>query len=511
MSPYETQYRIGVYRNHNFELVEHVISPYLAFAGMDAEFIYSDYDDALTFFNLDTSVNALIIWLDISRYKNIAISFFSERMKVLQSIYKKPIIFVGVCGQGNILVEQNILNVDTSQIYEELGDRFLDVSKERFTGTKLSSQACIKIAQILGTKYLPAALQPILKAIIVDLDNTLYKGVLGEDGIAGITLSKGHIKLQNHLKTLSQQGFFLCIASKNEIIDVENLFETRMDFPLSKKDFTKICASWSDKSDSISQTAAFLNIHPSSMLFIDDNPGELFTASLAHPDMKLLRAYPAAEKTLDVLEIYPGLLKNKLQSEDFLRSEDVKANQSRNKLRDQMSQEEYLKALDIVVNIHINPQHLAQRVSELSNKTNQFIFNYMRYQHTDILQRMQSSHSTVVTASLKDKLSDSGMISSCIVVLKNDHLEIEDLFVSCRALGRGLDEMIVLGSIQVACDTLQCNKIRVKFIKGERNTPAENFVANYLKPYIVSSEDFTYQISPTFAKIIINKQEKINE
>ncbi|MEG7382016.1 HAD-IIIC family phosphatase, partial [Bacillus subtilis] len=133
--------------------------------------------------------------------------------------------------------------------------------------------------------------------MIVDLDNTLYKGVLGEDGVQGVELTQGHIVLQRHLKLFSQQGLFLGIASKNDEIDVRKLLEERVDFVLKPDDFAYIKASWNDKAESIQEIADLLNIHSSSLLFIDDNLGEIVSVLERHPDIKTIWAQDDAEIT----------------------------------------------------------------------------------------------------------------------------------------------------------------------------------------------------------------------
>ena len=136
-------------------------------------------------------------------------------------------------------------------------DDSLSFFNMKFSGTKLSSLTCIEVSKDLGLNYIPSLLKPNLKGIIVDLDNTLYKGVLGEDGIEGITLTLGHKNLQNSLKKLKDQGFFLCVASKNNEQDVIDLFKKREDFPLSLNDFTKVYANWNSKSESIGLIANY--------------------------------------------------------------------------------------------------------------------------------------------------------------------------------------------------------------------------------------------------------------
>ena len=134
---------VCVYRNHSFELVEHTIGAYLDFSDLKATFSYSDYDDSLSFLNVDKSADMLILWLDLGRYKADNVDLFlNERIAALREGYKKPVLFVAVNGTANIN-DKSVVCVDLSKIADDLGARFLDLRMETATGTKLSAQALV--------------------------------------------------------------------------------------------------------------------------------------------------------------------------------------------------------------------------------------------------------------------------------------------------------------------------------------------------------------------------------
>lgn len=495
-------YKIFVYRNHSFELIEHTIGAYLDYADIGVEFAYSNYDDSLSFAELDTTCDALILWLDLSRYNNIDDSFFTERLAKLDRLFPKPKLIIAVNALLTANVPKSCVVFNTLEIAAELGEKFNDTDKERFTGTKLSAKACLKISKSLGLRYIPAVLQTPLKAIVLDLDNTLYSGVVGEDGVDGVILTDEHKSLQLYLKHLHEQGFFLCVASKNDKMDVEILFERRSDFPLQLGNFDKICSSWDSKADMIEEIAKFLNIHTSAMLFIDDNIGELHTVLATHPEIRWVLAYSNADQTLAVLQNQPGLMKLSATAEDTLRNLDVQAKEQRELLKVGTSTFDYLRSLETTLTFSVdNPMH-AERIAELACKTNQFIFNYKRYKQYEVEQLQQStSNSTVVTVSLKDKLSNSGIIGVCVAILRDGYVEIEEILVSCRALGRELDDVIVLGSIAVACEKFGVNRIKIDFVNGERNTPAQKFISKKLQQYLEQPAEFVHELLIDFITI----------
>ena len=485
-------YRILVYRNHSFELIENTIKIYLDYANISIKFEYSDYDDSLSFSNLNIDSDLIILWIDLSRYSIKQKSdFFSERFTYLKKLYSKNILFIPF-GERISIQDSIITQYNLEKIKLELGSKYLDVRLESISGTKISSTACLKVSKDLGLNYIPALLKPSLKAIVVDLDNTLYSGVLGEDGIEGVNLTDAHKNLQKKLKSLKDQGFFLCIASKNDERDVINLFSERNDFPLKLEDFTKIYANWGHKSDNIEKIRKFLNVGMNSLLFIDDNIGEILSVLRSHPDINIILAKDDAQTTLNVLNNYPGLLKLNINTEDKLRNNDIKLNEKRREMQESLSEQDYLKSLEIEVCFSIKNHSHIDRISELSKKTNQFIFSYKRYSVKEVSDMMFSSDYSIVTVCLKDKLSDSGNIGSVIVKKEKDVGILEECFVSCRALGRGFDELIVMGSIEKSLGDLKLKKLRVNFTKGSRNLPAENFCDKFFKKFISKASYYEF-------------------
>lgn len=497
--------KIQVFRNHSFELVEHTIGAYLDYAGIGAEFIYSGYDDSFSFLELDDSADLVLVWVDTTRYKGETElgRVLTERLEQLKQRFLKPILLVPY-GKDVQLSLQGVTVFNLSGIEAELGKGFTDARVSALTGTPLSSKAMLRISKELGLRYLPSLLMPGLKAVVVDLDNTLYKGVLGEDGPEGLELTEGHRQLQAYLKELSDKGFFLCAASKNDERDVDALFAKRPDLPLRKEDFTVIHASWDSKAQAVGKIAQYLNINPDSMVFVDDNIGELMAMQMAYPQIHLVHACEDGGITKSVLEYFPGLFKLKKLADDDKRKGDVQANAQRQQMQSTMSHEDYIRSLGITLDFHRDDPAQAVRISELANKTNQFIFNYQRYTLSQVEAMMASPEYMIVTASLSDKLSDSGLIGVCVGKRQGDGVVIEECFVSCRALGRGIDDAIVLGAIQQIADHFGCAKVQVLFQTGPRNTPAEKFVQEYLSEYVSASGAFHFEMPEGLLTVHIN-------
>ena len=486
-------HRVNIIRNHSFELIEKSMGIFLDYAQIKCEFSYSDYDDSLSFTGLDDSAELNVLWLDLGRYSaNSTEEFLNDRINKLLDIVSTNVLIVCVRGRFE-MIHDRIINYPTLSLESQFGQKFFDFRMETFSGTPLSSHVCNYLAKDLALNYFSTLLKGNLKCIIVDLDNTLYEGVLGEDGIDGVRFCEGHHAIQKTLKNYKDKGFFICISSKNEHTDVVKLLNENSHFLLKENDFDIIKANWNPKSQSIEEILASLNIGQESAVFIDDNLGELFEV---RSSLSLLHQIHAQAKepaiTNEILQNYPSLRKYSVTIEDDLRAKDAKANLQRKGLLSTESKEDYLRSLEMQLEFRLDAHTDIKRVSELSNKTNQFIFNYKRYTIADVEALIASKNSVVITVSLRDKLSESGIIG-VIVGRNEDIFLLEECFVSCRALGRGIDDAIVLGAVKTALNFFEQDNLKVEFQRGERNTPAEQFIRNYLSQYTQQHNKFSYK------------------
>ena len=158
------RYRVQVFRNHSFELIEHTMGAYLDYAGLGVEFLYGGYDDSLSFSKLDPSADLLLLWIDTARYGIASVEdFLDERIRQLRLQFSKPVLVVPV-GKGLTLRGTGVAVLDLSGLQETLGAGFLDERAEKVSGTRLSSRAMLEISRELGARYLPVLLRPALKS-----------------------------------------------------------------------------------------------------------------------------------------------------------------------------------------------------------------------------------------------------------------------------------------------------------------------------------------------------------
>ena len=322
------------------------------------------------------------------------------------------------------------------------------------------------------------------KCIVLDLDNTLWGGVVGEDGFDGIELGhtangKAFVEFQKELLSLWHQGIILAINSKNNFDDAMKVIREHPDMILKENNFASMQINWNDKAENMKAISNELNIGLSSMVFFDDD--KINQARIRQEFPEIL--------TVDVPDDssqFSPLLKN---MNDFNVLQRTKEDQNRGKMYAQQRErktlensisdlDEFLKQLEIKVKIKKSDQFLIPRISQLTLKTNQFNLTTKRYQEEDIKEFSNDPNFEVGCAQVLDKFGDNG-ITGVYILKKNENFWIIDTFLlSCRIMGRGVENAI-LAEIMKSAKQNGINEIKAKFIPTEKNKPAENFLSEF--------------------------------
>jgi FkbH-like protein len=488
--PPEKTVRVNVWVNHSFNFVEPVVAAYSSFFGGRPEFRISDFDDSLSFAGWVES-DLELIWWDPGRYRvsfedSSLRTWILNRITALRLVSSSPIIVCPIFTLQSDVEELRsavggLASVFVSDLAEDnraLGLPLLDERMEEVSGSSLSKEAHVLIGRRLACNWIPAAVYSPIKSVVVDLDNTLYSGVLGEDGVGGVTLTEGHRNLQAMLADVGRKGVFLGLISKNNLIDVEELFTGRPDFPLKLEDFAAVKISWKNKGEMLAEICNDLRISQESVVYVDDNLGELMTVRRHLPQVSLIFATPNAEQTRRNLEFQPGLWRWAYGREDGLRLADLAANRGREKLK-ALSVTDYLRELGAVLTVSFSENSQAKRLSGLSSKTNQFNLAQMRLSETEVIGRMTETGSWVASVELFDNLSDSGVIAFVSSHQAEDTLIIDELCVSCRALGRELEDPIIVPVIQAMIGMSGAAQVKFNWRIGERNKPALDWIGRW--------------------------------
>lgn len=480
--------RVRVHRNHGFEAVSTATPAYAAWNGLGFDWLIGGYDDSLSF-DLRGEADIDLVWLDVGRMQRLGEggigSWLVARISALRSQTANPILALAWPLSEEDLERFNraaipgTYAVDLAPLADSLGNRWLDTRAEAISGTRLSNRACLSVARKLACCWLPAVALAPRKAIAVDLDGTLYRGVLGEDGPSGVDLTSGHVALQLRLARFREAGILLALISRNELADVEDLFRQREDFPLRLTDFSAVEVSWNDKAHALRRLADTLRIGTDSIVLVDDNPGELAAVASSLP-VVTVHARSDATDTVAALEHVSGLFRWRNSAEDRVRTEDLRASDERyTVLESSASPDDYLRSLQVRLDFLVGPRRYLARLAELCAKTNQFNLALGRMNEAEIARKVDDRPSNVVAIRLADRLSDSGTIGVLVGHRSEDALHVEELCISCRALGRRLEDSMLTKALLVMAGEAVPQRVVFALRKGPRNGPAREWLAQY--------------------------------
>lgn len=499
-------------RVHRNEVIEHLIpliEPFAAYGDMELNWHLSDYDDALNF-NLTSEAQLDVIWLDVARYGALLDmpSWLASRVHALRSQTSNPILVIADFSaeecerlESSIFDPIDVFVAQFGPEKDELGDEFYDDSRLNALGSRLSSKAQIAIARRFACCWLPSLVRTPIKAIAVDMDNTLHQGILGEDGVGGIEVDKGCARLQKRLKEWRRRGVFLILVSKNEPKDVRRLLDAHPDYQLRWADFDVHQIGWGAKSAGIIAAAEKLRISTDSILFIDDNPGELAEVEANLPCVGSFCYKTQTNHDVFAMDYLPGLWRWREHSEDRYRTQDLRATGERAYLAQRLSVSEYFESLDIHLTFKANCVDEIERLAELSRKTNQFNFGLKRLEAAALKRFVDSVDHEVVSASLSDRLSDSGIIAFCVTNVVGGKARVKELCISCRALGRQLEDHVIFGALCAVAHQYEISALTFDLVEGPRNHPAFAWLERWVnvpKANELSSIDFPLELLQSY-------------
>ena len=291
------------------------------------------------------------------------------------------------------------------------------------------------------------------KCLVLDLDNTLWGGVVGDDGLDGIQLGQGSpageafLAFQHYVAMLSRRGVILAVCSKNNQEVAEAAF-SHPEMALQRSDIAAFVANWEDKASNLRRIASLLEIGLDSLVFVDDNPAERDIIRRELPEVAVpelpddVADYPARLAAAGYFETVS------FTSDDAARGRNYALNAERKSALSQATDMEgYLRGLEMQMHAApIGPAQLA-RCTQLINKTNQFNLTTRRYSEAEVERFASSSRSVTLAIRLRDKFGDNGLISVVLArpepALSDDELFIDSWLMSCRVLGRQVEHAVL--------------------------------------------------------------------
>lgn len=386
-------------------------------------------------------------------------------------------LLAGLCRQHT-----DVHIFDYSRLVQKLGRANWYDPKLWYLGRiPFGTEAQVITAQHLA-RYIRAASYPPSKCLVVDLDNTLWGGVLGEEGIGGIELGgdyPGSVykDFQHQLLALRDRGVLLAIASKNNEPDVEEAFSNHPDLVVKLEDFAVRQIHWGDKASSLEAIAATLNIGIDSLVFFDDSPVERAWVRSQLPEVTVIDVPESPLGYADALEYSEAFDFLTVSAEDRIRASMYQSQRKRQKLQNSsLSLEQFLSQLEIKATIgHLNQETLP-RVAQLMAKTNQFNLTNRRHTAAE-LQELVNSGAVALWLRVADKYGDNGLVAVAIAVTEDtNHWNIDSLVMSCRVFGRHV-EIALLSRL-----TSEVRKRGGNIITGEYIPTSKNGMVAKLYP-----------------------------
>ena len=437
-------------------------------------------------------INNLIKIISKKSQSKIVITNFTIPTYTSLGIYESKIEY----GTKEIILDLNkklkelSRNIDSCYVYDfnsfvtKFGEKnVIDYKKMYYGDIKINFDIIPHlIYEFLG--YVKPILGLNKKCIVLDLDNTLWGNIIGEDGIEGIKIGpypegRSFVEFQKVIKSLSENGIILAINSKNNQKDAMKAINEHPHMILREKDFSCIKINWNDKISNMREIAKDLNIGLDSIVFFDDDPINRELLRMSMPEVNTIELPKDPSSYAQILRNLNDFNTLKITKDDTERKKMYSQEQNRQKLESSTENlNEYLKKLDIKIKIKLDNEFSISRISQLILKTNQFNLTTKRYQEEEIKEFVEDKTMIVGCSEVDDKFGENGITNVFIIKTKSNEWIIDTFLLSCRIMGRGIEEGII-GKILEIAKNKGIEKITATFIPTEKNKPAENFLKNY--------------------------------
>ena len=332
------------------------------------------------------------------------------------------------------------------------------------------------------------------KVIVLDCDNTIWSGVVGEDGIEGIGISPVWKRMQQHMVEQSDKGFLLCLCSKNDEADVLDVFDKRTDMVLKRDHLVSWRINWRPKSENIRSLAQELKLGLDSFIFLDDNPIECAEVRSGCPEVLTLQV-PKGEAIARFLDHVWPFDRLKITAEDQQRTVMYKQEMERVRFQTQaLTIDKFLEGLNLQVTISQPAPSQLPRLAQLTQRTNQFNFTTVRRTEAEIQQILTAGLECRVV-DVRDRFGDYGLVGAMIFRASGDVLKVDTFLLSCRVLNRGVEHRMLneLGKIALERDLLT---VHATVVATKKNQPARDFLEKVATSFCEEIEKGTRYLIP---------------
>lgn len=317
---------------------------------------------------------------------------------------------------------------------------------------------------------------PPYKVLVLDCDQTVWRGVCGEDGPEGVTVDEGFHYLQTWAVQQATEGMLICLCSKNDEEDVWAVFDGHSDMVLQRQHLSAWRINWQTKSANIQALSEELKLGLDSFIFIDDSPVECAEVAAHCPEVLTLQLPVESDSIPRFLEHTWAFDRLPVTDEDRKRRVFYHQNLQREHLQTETpSFKDFIDRLELQININdVQPDQLP-RIAQLTQRTNQFNFTTIRRSESDIETFCRQQDADCLSVEVADRFGDYGLVGAALFETREAALEVDTFLLSCRVLGRGVEDAIIKHLAQIA-QTRNLDRVHLTFRKTERNQPALAFL-----------------------------------
>jgi FkbH-like protein len=537
------KYKIALISNITITQLKEVLELSLREIGINAEVTLSDYDaivqeshrfsnfNAVVFFweliNLVDGLQSKIYLMDQDEINRLANKVESEIDIVLRNTKNVPLVIINQFSASlidNSPLKQGPLNIlgdhlnkvlrskvissqvilDINSIFSNIGiDKSRDLRQFHTSKTLYSIDFFRKYSKTILPAFL-AVNGKTKKILVLDCDNTLWDGIIGEDGESGIQMSdvtaKGKIfkEVQTILLGMQKEGILLALCSKNNEEDVNKIFKNHPDILIKDNHIVSKKINWQDKVKKITEIAEELNLGLDSFVFIDDSNFEVGLVRKELPMVETIQVpanlteYPILVKELKML--FFSLSKtNEDKNKTAMYLEE---RQRKEQLKIHDSIDNYLSSLGLSLSIHWNQEISVSRAAQLTQKTNQFNLTTRRYTESDIIRMLEDPEYVIAVFSVSDQFGDYGVTGMSIIQIKNSTARIDSLLMSCRVIGRHVELAFFDQLVKILLEK-KIKTILGSYISTAKNKQVEAFYDGLGFTLTISKEhqkDYTIQL-----------------
>ena len=380
--------------------------------------------------------------------------------------------------------DNRVSMVDCDRLAAQYGkERWFDPRYWNLAKTALSIEA-MPILASHTVSVITAELGLSKKCLVLDLDNTLWGGVVGEDGLANLKLGsdangEAFVDFQRYILGLQEKGVVLAVCSKNNEKDAREPFEKHPEMLIRLEHIACFMANWDPKPENLRKIAKALNLGLDSLVFVDDNPAERSIVRRLLPEVDVLDLPQDPAYYKSALSSYPWFETSAFTAEDTQRTAQYQARVKLEALKKpSQSIEDFYRSLDMQAVIHPFDTINLPRIVQLIGKTNQFNLTTRRHNMQAVEAFMKNPDCIHLYLRLKDQFTDHGLVCVIIAVCKESVLEIDTWLMSCRVIGRTVENAILSVLTEKARER-GCTAIKGIYIPTEKNAPVKNIFQDF--------------------------------